>query len=109
MQLLMKFYLGASDDSQLIIASQNFSNLDDELLRRDSLRFVKKNKVGETEVSKMNLGDLHKNQNLRMQIENSDKWGVKPIIDDDILEKAIKDYHDALVDCEKPELANIIS
>lgn len=92
LEQLMKFYLGASDDSQLIIASQNFSNLDDELLRRDSLRFVVKNERGESHVEQMNLGDLHKNQNLRMQVENSDKWGVKPNIVDWILEDAISEY-----------------
>lgn len=92
LELLMKFYLGASEDSQLIIASQNFSTLDDEMLRRDSLRFVMKNEHGESRVEQMNLGDLHKNQNLRMQIVNGDKWGVKPEIDDDYLEEAIRDY-----------------
>ena len=88
----MKFYLGASDDSQLIIASQNFSNLDDPLIRRDSLRFVTKDNTGRSTVAKLTLGDLHKNQNLRMQIENSDRWGVKPTIDDMILENAIMEY-----------------
>ncbi len=92
LEQLMKFYLGASEDSQLIIASQNFSNLDASLIRRDSLRFVKKNGYGESRVEQMNLGDLHKNQNLRMQIENSEKWGVKPSILDDVLEEAILDY-----------------
>lgn len=97
LEQLMKFYLGASDDSQLIIASQNFSNLNDEMLRRDSLRFVIKNAHGESRVEQMNLGDLHKNQNLRMQVENSDKWGVKPTIKDMILEKAIREYRAEMV------------
>lgn len=97
LEQLMKFYLGASDDSQLIIASQNFSNLDDEMLRRDSLRFVIKNARGESRVEQMNLGDLHKNQNLRMQIENSEKWGVKPAIVDWILEDAIREYKNEMV------------
>ena len=92
LEQLMKFYLGASEDSQLIIASQNFSNLDASLIRRDSLRFVKKNERGESRVEQMNLGDLHKNQNLRMQIENSEKWGVRPSIFDDVLEDAILEY-----------------
>ena len=92
LEQLMKFYLGASDDSQLIIASQNFSNLDDPLIRRDSLRFVTKDNTGRSTVAKLTLGDLHKNQNLRMQIENSDRWGVKPTIDDMILENAIMEY-----------------
>jgi len=96
LEQLMKFYLGASEDSQLIIASQNFSNLDDQMLRRDSLRFIIKNERGESRVEQMNLGDLHKNQNLRMQIENSDKWGVKPTIDDIILEEAIHEYRNEM-------------
>ena len=97
MEQLMKFYLGSSDDSQLIIASQNFSNLDDEMLRRDSLRFVVKDEHGESRVEQMNLGDLHKNQNLRMQVENSEKWGVKPDIMDWVLEDAIRRYRDGMV------------
>ena len=98
LEQLMKFYLGASEDSQLIIASQNFSNLDDELLRRDSLRFVIKNEYGESRVEQMNLGDLHKNQNIRTQIENSERWGVKPTIYDMILEDAIREYRNEMVD-----------
>ena len=100
LEQLMKFYLGASEDSQLIIASQNFSNLDDKMLRRDSLRFIVKNEKGESEAKQMNLGDLHKNQNLRMQIENSEKWGVKPTIDDMILETAIREYRSEMTDFE---------
>lgn len=96
LEQLMKFYLGASEDSQLIIASQNFSNLDNQMLRRDALRFFIKNEHGESKVEQMNLGDLHKNQNLRMQIENSEKWGVKPIIDDMVLEAAIYEYRNEM-------------
>lgn len=97
LEQLMKFYLGASYDSQLIIASQNFSNLDDAMLRRDSLRFVVKNERGESRVEQMNLGDLHKNQNLRMQVENSERWGVKPSIFERILEDAIYEYRKEMV------------
>lgn len=97
LEQLMKFYLGASHDSQLIIASQNFSNLDDPLIRRDSLRFVIKDETGQSYVGKLALGDLHKNQNLRLQIENSDKWGVKPTIYDVFLEDAIRDYRNNMV------------
>lgn len=92
LEQLMKFYLGASEDSQLIIASQNFSNLDASLVRRDSLRFVKKDKSGRSHVAQLALGDLHKNQNLRIQVENSERWGVRPWIMDDVLEEAILDY-----------------
>lgn len=100
LEQLMKFYLGASEDSQLIIASQNFSNLDGEMLRRDSLRFIVKNIHGESRPKQMNLGDLHKNQNLRMQIENSEKWGVKPIIDEVILEETIREYRNEMIDID---------
>ena len=62
------------------------------MLRRDSLRFITKNVHGESRVEQMNLGDLHKNQNLRMQVENSEKWGVKPTIDEMILEDTIREY-----------------
>ena len=96
----MKFFLGASNDSQLIIASQNFSNLDDPLIRRDSLRFAIKDKTGQSYVEKLTLGDLHKNQNLRLQVENSDKWGVKPTIYDMILEDAIREYKTDMIHSE---------
>lgn len=97
LEQLMKFYLGASSDAQLIIASQNFSNLDDPLIRRDSLRFVVKDEVGQSHVNQLTLGDLHKNQNLRHQIENSERWGVKPAIDELVLEAAIAEYREKLV------------
>ena len=92
LEQMMKFYLGASDDSQLIIASQNFSNLDDPLIRRDSIRFVSKDNAGQSHVGQLALGDLHKNQNLRLQVENSDRWGVKPDIDNAVLDLAIQEY-----------------
>lgn len=97
LEQLMKFYLGASADSQFIVASQNFSNLDDPLIRRDSLRFITKDDSGCSHVSQLALGDLHKNQNLRLQVENSDKWGVKPAIDELVLEDAIAEYRQKLV------------
>lgn len=98
MEQMMKFYLGASVDSQLIIASQNFSNLDDKMLRRDSLRFVIKDNHGVSKVEQMNLGDLHKNQNLRLQVETSGRWGVKPPIYDWILEETIHEYTKNMAD-----------
>jgi hypothetical protein len=58
---------------------------------------VIKNEHGESRVEQMNLGDLHKNQNLRMQIENSDKWGVRPTIKDMILDDAIRVYRNKMV------------
>lgn len=89
---LMKFFLGVATDAQLIIASQNFSNLDEATVRRDSLRFVVKNKFGESRVEQLTLGALHKNQNLRNQVENNPYWGVMPTINDVILENAIMEY-----------------
>lgn len=89
---LMKFFLGVASDAQLIIASQNFSNLDESTIRRDSLRFVVKNKYGESRVDQMSLGALHKNQNLRHQVENSAQWGVLPTINEVILKQAIFEY-----------------
>ena len=35
-----------------------------------------------------------------MQIENSEKWGVKPTIDDMILETAIREYRSEMTDFE---------
>lgn len=89
---LMKFFLGVATDAQLIIASQNFSSLDEATIRRDSLRFVVKNKYGESRVDQLALGALHKNQNLRNQVENNPQWGVMPTINDVILENAIMEY-----------------
>lgn len=97
LEQLMKFYLGASGDSQMIIASQNFSNLDAPLIRRDSLRFVVKDEAGCSHVEQLALGDLHKNQNLRHQVENSERWGVKPAIDELVLDSAIAEYREKLV------------
>ena len=48
-------------------------------------------------MEQLNLGDLHKNQNLRLQVENSDRWGVKPAIDELVLEEAIAEYRQKLV------------
>lgn len=92
MEKLMKFYLGTAKDAQLIISSQDFSHLDDPLLRRDSLRIVMKDHHGVSHVESMKLGDIHKNMNLRHYVETSDKLNVLPTIDDIMLEAAIQDY-----------------
>lgn len=57
---LLKFFIGASQNSQLIISTQDYSLLDFDIIRRDSIRFLVKDVAAEAHVQSINLSLLHK-------------------------------------------------
>ena len=89
---LQSFFLGAAMDSQLVIVSQNYSFLDMEHIRRDSVRFVSKDRLGESHVGAIQLATLHKNQNLRKSVSTTNQWDQLPFIDDFKLGEVIEYY-----------------
>ena len=90
---LISFFLATAKEAQLVIASQNYSFMDMEYIRRDSVRFINKDSLGESHVGAISLGTLHKNQNLRKSVSSVNTWYQLPEIDLTRLEESIAEYH----------------
>lgn len=89
---LMKFFIGASNNSQLIISTQDYSLLDFEVVRRDSIRFLIKNEDAETEVKSIELSKLHKNSNLRHYVSKNKYYKQLPEMDDKLFDELLLLY-----------------
>lgn len=89
---LMKFFIGASNNSQLIISTQDYSLLDFEVIRRDSIRFLIKNEDAETEVKSIELSKLHKNSNLRHYVSKNKYYKQLPEMDDKLFDELLLLY-----------------
>ena len=51
---LLKFFLGAAQNAQLIISTQDYSLLDFDIIRRDSIRFLVKDDIASAHVQSIN-------------------------------------------------------
>ncbi|MDH6310986.1 AAA15 family ATPase/GTPase [Dysgonomonas sp. PFB1-18] len=80
---LLKFFLNIAGRSQLIFASYDYSLLEFEYMRRDSVRFFSKNLDGVSSVQTINLKNVHKNLNFRKYVLQNNKWGQLPQMCDD--------------------------
>ena len=89
---LIHFFVVGATESQLIISTQDYSLLDSELVRRDSLRIFTKNDMGETQIDSLTLSELHKNLNLYKYISTHNTFNQKPYIDDRIFDDAIENF-----------------
>lgn len=81
---LLKFFLNIAEKSQLIFASHDYSLLEFEYMRRDSVRFFSKDLDGVSSVQTINLKNVHKNLNFRKYVLQNNKWGQLPQMCDDI-------------------------
>ena len=85
-------FIGASNNSQLIISTQDYSLLDFEVVRRDSIRFLIKNEDAETEVKSIELSKLHKNSNLRHYVSKNKYYKQLPEMDDKLFDELLLLY-----------------
>ena len=92
MNRLIHYFVVGATESQLIISTQDYSLLDSELVRRDSLRIFTKNDMGETQIDSLTLSELHKNLNLYKYISTHNTFNQKPYIDDRIFDDAIENF-----------------
>ena len=65
LNFILQMFLILSEESQLVIASQDLMLTDMEYLRRDAVRWIKKNRRGESVIDKINQSEVHKNKSLR--------------------------------------------
>lgn len=94
---LLEFYLGVGGRSQLIFASHDYSLLEFEYMRRDSVRFFFKNQDGVSSVQTINLKNVHKNLNFRKYVTQNNKWGQLPLMcNDSVWEEHLDEYKNRL-------------
>lgn len=89
---LLKFFIGASENSQLIISTQDYSLLDFDIVRRDSIRFMIKNEDAETSVKSIDLSKLHKNSSLHHYVSKMNIYKQIPVMDESMFEKLLLLY-----------------
>lgn len=92
LNMLLKFFLGASTNSQLIFATQDYSMVNFDLFRRDSIRFLIKNEMGESRIENIRLAKLHKNTSLLHYISKINTYSQLPEVDEDLFDRMLARY-----------------
>jgi len=87
---ILKFFLGVDQYGQFVIATQDYSFLESELVRRDSVRLAVKDEYGVSTIENLTLKDIHKNLSLPKYLATNNKFGQLPEIDPEVFEKAIE-------------------
>ena len=111
---ILKFFLGIDKHGQFVITTQDFSLLDSDLVRRDSVRLAVKDEFGISRIDNLSLKDIHKNLSLPKYLSSNNRFGQLPRIDPEIVEKTIDlinrisanfnplpEKHDSDADCEE--------
>ena len=65
LNFILRMFVMLSKESQLIIATQDLQLTDMADLRRDTVRWIKKDSAGRSYIDKINQNKVHKNKNLR--------------------------------------------
>jgi len=89
---ILKFFIGSSQDSQLIISTQDYSLLDFDVIRRDAIRFLVKNDAAEAHVDSINLSLLHKNSSLRHYVSKMNLYKQIPEMDEELFNELLSLY-----------------
>ena len=90
---ILKFFLGIDQYGQFIITTQDYSLLDSDLVRRDSVRLAVKDEYGVSTIENLTPKDIHKNLSLPKYLATNNKFGQLPEINPEIIEKAIKAFN----------------
>lgn len=86
---ILKYYLGLDKFGQFVITTQDYSLLDSELVRRDSVRLAVKDEYGVSHLENLSLKDIHKNLSLPKYLSTNNKFGQLPRINPEIIERTI--------------------
>ena len=89
---LLKFFLGAAQNAQLIISTQDYSLLDFDIIRRDSIRFLVKDDIASAHVQSINLSLLHKNSSLHHYVSKMNVYEQLPKMDEALFEELLRMY-----------------
>lgn len=89
---LLKFFIGATQDAQIIISTQDYSLLDFDIIRRDSIRFLVKNDDAEAHVESINLSLLHKNSSLHHYVSKMNIYKQLPEMNEQLFDELLSLY-----------------
>lgn len=89
---LLKFFIGSSQDAQLIISTQDYSLLDFDVIRRDSIRFLVKDTAAEAHVESINLSLLHKNSSLHHYVSKMNVYKQLPEMNEELFDELLYIY-----------------
>ena len=89
---ILKFFIGSSKNSQLIISTQDYSLLDFDVIRRDAIRFLVKDDAAEAHVDSINLSLLHKNSSLRHYVSKMNLYKQIPEMNDELFKELLLLY-----------------
>ena len=87
---ILKFFLGVDQKGQFVITTQDFSFLESDLVRRDSVRLAVKDEYGVSTIENLSLKDIHKNLSLPKYLSTNNKYMQLPKLNPEIFEKAIE-------------------
>lgn len=87
---ILKFFLGVDQYGQFIITTQDYSFLESDLVRRDSVRLAVKNEYGVSTIENLSLKDIHKNLSLPKYLATNNKYMQLPKLNREIFEKAVE-------------------
>ena len=89
---ILKYYLGVDEFGQFVITTQDYSLLDSELVRRDSIRLAAKDEYGVSTVENLTAKDIHKNLSLPKFLATNNRFRQLPVIDPEIIRRTIDLY-----------------
>lgn len=87
---ILKFFLGVDQYGQFIITTQDYSFLESDLVRRDSVRLAVKNEYGVSTIENLSLKDIHKNLSLPKYLATNNKYMQLPKLNRVLFEKAVE-------------------
>ena len=87
---ILKFFLGVDRYGQFVITTQDYSFLESDLVRRDSVRLAIKDKYGVSTIENLSLKDIHKNLSLPKYLATNNKYMQLPKLNPEIFEKAVE-------------------
>lgn len=87
---ILKFFLGVDQYGQFIITTQDYSFLESDLVRRDSVRLAVKNEYGVSTIENLSLKDVHKNLSLPKYLATNNKYMQLPKLNRVLFEKAVE-------------------
>ncbi len=86
---ILKFFLGIDQFGQFMITTQDYSLLDSDLIRRDSVRLAVKDEYGVSTIENLTPKDIHKNLSLPKYLSTNNRFGQLPDLDPEYIERAI--------------------
>lgn len=97
---ILKFFLGIDQYGQFVITTQDYSFLDSDLVRRDSVRLAVKDEYGVSTIENLAPKDIHKNLSLPKYLSTNNRFRQLPEIDPKVLARAIDTFNQIATDAD---------